>query len=135
MYESYKAGENVALDKSLELSKKIAQLGKKYKNEKNYILINHITQISRSSSSVSANLAEIVSTLSFKYKISKINIALGECRETRIWLEIMQYNEMISDDDYSYLIGLCDDICRILYATVHTLQQKQRETEKKASKK
>ena len=125
MYESYKQGDNVALDKSLELARRIAILGKRFQNEKNYILINHITQISRSSSSISANLAEIVFTLSIKHKISKINIAVGECRETRIWLEILKYNDMIPDDEYSQLIDLCDDICRILYATLKTLQRKQ----------
>ena len=125
MYESYKQGDNVALDKSLELARRIAIIGKRFQNEKNYVLVNHITQISRSSSSVSANLAEIVFTLSIKHKISKINIAVGESRETRIWLEILKYNDMIPDDEYSQLIDLCDDICRILYATLKTLQRKQ----------
>ena len=128
MYESYKQGDNVALDKSLELARRIAIIGKRFQNEKNYVLVNHITQISRSSSSVSANLAEIVFTLSIKHKISKINIAVGESRETRIWLEILKYNDMIPDDEYSQLIDLCDDICRILYATLKTLQRKQNNT-------
>ena len=128
MYESYKQGDNVALDKSLELARRIAIIGKRFQNEKNYVLVNHITQISRSSSSVSANLAEIVFTLSIKHKISKINIAVGESRETRIWLEILKYNDMITDDEYSQLIDLCDDICRILYATLKTLQRKQNNT-------
>lgn len=121
MYESYRQGDNVALDKSLELAKKVAELGKRYEKDKNYVVINHITQISRSSSSISANLAEIVPTLSVKHKISKINIALGECRETRIWIEILKYNELITDEEFEELTGLSDDVCRILYATMKTL--------------
>ena len=121
MYESYKTGDNIALDKSLELAKKIAQLAKRYEDNKNYIVINHITQISRSSSSISANLAEIVPTLSVKHKISKINISLGECRETRIWLEVLHYNELLSKKEFEELTSLCDDVCRILYATMKTL--------------
>lgn len=121
MYESYKKGDNVALDKSLELVKRIAQLAKRYEKNTNYIVINHITQISRSSTSISANLAEVLPTLSVKHKISKIHISLGECRETRIWLEVLRYNELISENEFEELTTLCDDICRILYATMKTL--------------
>lgn len=118
MNESYTKGRNVALNKALEFVKGVSSIHKRYINETDFSLKNHINQICRISSSVAANLAEIVSSLSTKHKISKINICLGECRESRIWLEILQYNEMLTEAEYNYLTNLCDEIYRILNATL-----------------
>ena len=118
MKSSYDKGENPLLDKSLELALFIANKVKQHKEERNFSIKNYLCQISRSSNSIAANSAEAQAFISNKFKFSKLNIALGECYETRIHAEILFKIEIFSELEYNYVVGLCDEITRILSSAI-----------------
>lgn len=122
MKSSYEKGKNPLLDKSIELALFIASKVKQYKDEPNFSIKNYLCQISRSSNSIAANSAEAQAFISNKFKFSKLNIALGECYETRIHAEILFKMEIFSEFEYNYVVGLCDELTKILLSAIYKLR-------------
>ena len=61
-------------------------------------------QILRSGTAIGANIAESANAQSNKDFLSKINIALKECSETKYWLEILFESETIDKNSFIILL-------------------------------
>ena len=131
MKQAYEKGKNPLIDKSLELALFVASKVKQHRDEQNFSIRSYLSQISRSSNSISANSAEAQAFISDKFKYTKLNIALGECFETRIHAEILYKLELFSDVEYNYVVGLCDEITRMLTSAIYKLRIKIKNSNKK----
>ena len=131
MNSLYEKGNNPLLDKSLELALFFAGKITEYKEEDNYSIKSYLSQISRSSSSIPANVAEAQPPITAKHKYSKLNIAFGECYETRMFIEILHKANILSETEYLYTIGLCDEIGKMLNRSLYNLNQKINDSNKK----
>lgn len=81
----------------------------------------HISgQVLRSGTSPAANYAEARSAESSKDFIHKLKIALKELNETKVWLQIIVQSQMITEEKCARIQKECDELCRILSASVKT---------------
>lgn len=81
-------------------------------------------QLIRSGTSIGANVHESRSAQSDKDFISKLEIALKEARETEYWLKILIKSELVPEARFVTLLSECQEIVRILIASVAKLKQK-----------
>ena len=79
------------------------------------------SQLSRSGTSVGANIREAFCGVSDKEFVVKLQISLKECSETEYWLELLDYCDMYHNDD---LLSLCREVYRILTASIKTAKEK-----------
>ena len=81
----------------------------------------HVTgQILRSGTSPAPNYGEARSAESSNDFIHKLKVALKELNETKVWLQIIRRSEMISSEKYTEIYKSCDELCRIISASVRT---------------
>ena len=81
-------------------------------------------QILRSGTSPAPNYAEARSAESVNDFIHKLKIALKELNETKVWLQIITQSKMLSVEDCFTLQKTCDELCRIISASVKTALQR-----------
>lgn len=81
-------------------------------------------QISRSGTSIGANVHEAQYAQSRKDFVSKLEIALKETSETSYWLKLMYYTGRISEQDYYETEKMCGNIRRLLIASCRTAKEK-----------
>jgi four helix bundle protein len=77
-------------------------------------------QILRSGTSPAPNYGEARSAESSNDFIHKLKVALKELNETKVWLQIIRRGEMISSEEYTEIYKSCDELCRIISASVRT---------------
>ena len=77
-------------------------------------------QILRSGTSPAPNYAEARSAESSNDFIHKLKVALKELNETTVWLQIISRSQMILINEFSGLQNECDELCRIISASVKT---------------
>jgi four helix bundle protein len=77
-------------------------------------------QILRSGTSPAPNYAEARSAESPNDFIHKLKIALKELNETKVWLQIIVRSQMILINEFFGLQNECDELCRIISASVKT---------------
>lgn len=107
-----------AQDKSKKFAIRIVRFYKYLTSEKQeYVLAK---QILKSGTAIGANLAEAVNAQSRRDFLSKINIALKECTETKYWLEILHESEIIAEDEFASLHNDCSEIEKMLARSVKT---------------
>ncbi len=81
----------------------------------------HISgQILRSGTSPAPNYAEARSAESSKDFIHKLKVVLKELNETKVWLQIIVRSELLPVDEVLVLQKECDELCRIMSASVKT---------------
>lgn len=85
---------------------------------------NTIFQISKSSSSVYANIREANYGQSRADMLSKFEIAIKECSETEGWLQLLFNTKAIDEETYKNNRNLCGRIRRMLIASCKTLKDK-----------
>lgn len=86
----------------------------------------HISdQLLRSGTAAAPNFAEGRSGESKRDFSHKLRIALKELNEARVWLKIIIEAEMLPGELLHDLCKECDELCRILYASIQTVQRKQ----------
>ena len=107
--------ENKLLDLSMNFSVSILQLTGKIKGHSS--LVN---QLERSATSVGANIHESCYAQSKPDFISKLQIALKECHETKYWLELFSRALLCDNDSIQRLRNECDTIRRILVSSINT---------------
>ncbi len=107
--------ENKLLDLSMHFSVSILQLTGKIKGHSS--LVN---QLERSATSVGANIHESCYAQSKPDFISKLQIALKECHETKYWLELFSRASLCDNDSIKRLRNECDTIRRILVSSINT---------------
>lgn len=87
----------------------------------------HISgQLLRSGTSPAPNYAEARGAESQKDFLHKLKIVLKELNETRIWLKILIRAELIPEHRLEPLLDECDQLCRIISASIQTASQQQK---------
>ena len=81
-------------------------------------------QLLRSSSSISANIAEAKYAESNADFIHKLDIALKEASETQNWLVLLNKSGVIGDECFKTLRNKCGKIMRMLIAAINTVKSK-----------
>ena len=79
------------------------------------------SQILRSGTSPAPNYGEARSAESTNDFVHKLKVALKELNETKVWLQIITVSEMISVEDCAEVNKSCDELCRIISASVWTV--------------
>ena len=79
--------ENPAVEKSFAFAVRIVRLYKYLCDEKKEFVLSK--QLLRSGTSIGANIVEAQQGQSRKDFLSKMNVALKECAETKYWIELL----------------------------------------------
>lgn len=89
--------------------------------DKEYIISK---QIVRSGTSIAANVAEAMFPQSDADFLSKMNIALKEANETKLWIRLLKECNYISEVKYQTLLQDCERIIKILFTIVNKLKKR-----------
>ena len=79
-----------------------------------------VNQITRSATSIGANIHEANYASSKADFINKFQIALKECYETDYWLNLFKETNMITVEEYNTLFSRCSKIRRLLISSITT---------------
>ena len=113
---------NPIKEKSFAFSISVVQVCRKIAlEEKEYILTRQLT---RSGTSIGANIEEAQDAQSTKDFVSKMSIALKEARETMYWLRIVSECEISKSQDINKLIDRCDELISLLVSIVKSCKAK-----------
>lgn len=113
--------EDKLSDLSMQLSVDILKLAKELRVKHEMVISN---QISRSATSVCANIAESKYGHSRADFIAKLEIALKEASETGKWLEMLLKTEYIDEATYKAIDKTCSTIRILLIASIKTAKGK-----------
>jgi four helix bundle protein len=81
-------------------------------------------QLLRSGTSPAPNYAEARGAESNADFVHKLKIALKELNESSVWLKMICRAELMNETRLSPLIDECQQLCRILNASIRTAKQK-----------
>ena len=115
-------GENILRDKSFAFALRIIELRRLLVNQ--YREYELSKQILRSGTSIGANIEESVHAQSTPDFIHKLSIAQKEANETNYWLRLLRESRSLDAAFANELLADCDEIQRILTASIKTLKQK-----------
>ncbi len=91
---------------------------------------NHIAgQVLRSGTAPAAHYAEARSAESAKDFQHKLKICLKELNESRVWLRVVIKSQMFSNAKIDPLYQECDELCRIVNASIKTSRQRTQPTQ------
>ncbi len=107
-------------DLSMDLSVDILNLAKELRLKHENVISN---QISRSGTSICANIAESKYAHGRADFIAKLEIALKETNETGKWLEMLWKSEHIDEARYKMLDRKCSTIRFLLVKSITTAKQ------------
>ena len=102
---------------SMQLSVDVLKLAKELRTKHETVISN---QISRSATSVCANIAESKYGHSRADFIAKLEIALKEANETGRWLEMLLKSGYIDEDTFKLIDKTCSTIRILLIASIKT---------------
>ena len=112
--------ESVLREKSKDFAKAIVfamrEVGEKHREK---VLTGQLT---RSGTSIGANIHEAQYAQGRADFISKLEIALKECYESEYWLELMYETNLIGEETYKTLLHECGTIRRMLIASCTTMK-------------
>ena len=114
-----KKGDKLA-DLSMQLSVDVLNMCKDLKKQGETVISN---QISRSATSICANIAESKYAHGRADFIAKLQISLKEASETGKWLEMLYKTEYISEEQYKHLNKLCSTIRILLIKSINTAKE------------
>lgn len=112
LYNTVEMRENVIQKKSYEFAVKIVLLYKKIVRQHNDFIISK--QLLRCWTSIWANVEEANGWQSKKDFLSKMSIAYKEARESDYWLRILKDTQMISQEEYTTINNLLQEILKII---------------------
>ena len=113
---------NIIADKSKKFAIRIVNLYKILVYDKNETVMSK--QLLRSGTSIGANIAEAVCSISKKDFLSKMYIAFKECSETVYWIELLYETKFINYEEYVSIYGDCTELKRILSSITKTAKEK-----------
>jgi four helix bundle protein len=91
--------------------------------------VNHIAgQLLRSGTAPAALYAEARGAESPKDFQHKLKVCFKELNESRVWLKIVIKSKMIKQEKLSNLYQECDELCRIINASIKTSRKNQNQT-------
>ena len=105
---------------SMQLSVDVLNMCKTLKKQGESTISN---QISRSATSICANIAESKYAHGRADFIAKLQIGLKEASETGKWLEMLYKTEYISEEQYKHLNKLCSTIRVLLIKSITTAKE------------
>ena len=108
-------------DLSMQLSIDVLKLSKDLKSKHENVISNQIT---RSATSVCANIAESKYGHSRADFIAKLEIALKEASETGKWLEMLFKTDYIDEVTYKNINTTCSTIRILLITSIKTAKSK-----------
>ena len=88
-----------------------------FENKKEYEIGR---QILRSGTSIGTNVAEAQQAQSQADFLTKMNIALKECTETKYWLRLLKATKKLTEHEVKSIYDECVEIEKILYTIVRT---------------
>ncbi|MFH0734322.1 MAG: four helix bundle protein [bacterium] len=109
---------NIVLDKSFMFALKIIDLYKKLISNKEFVISN---QLLKSATSIGANINEATAAASRKDFVNKMVIASKEARETKYWLELLNYAKFY-ETDYFIFLNDVNELIKLLTAIIKTSQ-------------
>jgi four helix bundle protein len=90
---------------------------------------NHIAgQLLRSGTAPAALYAEARGAESPKDFQHKLKVCFKELNESRVWLKILIKSKMVKQEKMSSLYQECDELCRIINASIKTSRKNQTQT-------
>lgn len=110
--------KNIIKSKSFNFALKIISLNQKLVKKNEYVISR---QLLKSGTSIGANVEEAGAAQSKRDFIAKMSIASKEARETKYWLRLLKYSELIKFD--GELLKEIGEIINILTAIVKTSQK------------
>ena len=113
---------NLIVEKSFNFAKRIVNLNKYLSSEKKEYTLSK--QITRSGTSIGANVFEAQNAQSNADFASKMNIALKEATETLYWLMLLCETDYITQNEFKSLETDLTDIRNILSAICKTSYNK-----------
>ena len=113
--------DNIVFDKSKLFAIRIIRLCKLLQERKEYIISKQIT---RSGTSIGANISEAQFAISKKDFQSKMYIALKETHETLYWLELLYKTEYLSETEYNSINDDCLELKKMLSSITKTTKEK-----------
>jgi four helix bundle protein len=81
-------------------------------------------QLLRSATSIGANVEEANAGQTKKDFVAKMAIAAKEANESRYWIRLLVDAEILNQETSEKLIKNCDELIRMLTATVKTAQRR-----------
>ena len=115
--------ESVTYDKSKAFAVRIVRMCKWLRNEHKDFVISQ--QCLRSGTSIGANLCEAMHGQSRPDFVAKLHIALKEAFETNYWLELLHETDYLNDSTFESMQGDCEEIIKLLTATINTSKSNQ----------
>ena len=110
--------ESVLRDKTFAFALRVVKLYKYLTTDhKEYVLSK---QVLRSGTSIGANVEEAKHAQSKIDFVHKLSIAQKEASETNYWIRLLNKSEYLEDKLANSLISDCDEIQRILTASIKT---------------
>lgn len=79
-------------------------------------------QLLRSGTAGAPHYSEARSAESKRDFAHKLRLALKELNESRVWLKIVLRRNMAPADEAAPLLQECQELCRIIYASIQTVQ-------------
>lgn len=116
------SNESAAMQKSKAFAIRTVKLYNYLCEEKREYVLSK--QLLRSGTSIGANLAEARCAISKKEFLTKVSISFKECSETVYWLELLHDTNYITDLQYNSMSTDCNELYKILSATIATLREK-----------
>ena len=117
-YES----KSIAFAKSEDFALRTIKLYKHLTEKKKEFIISK--QILRSGTSIGANLAESVYSVSNPDFLNKHCIAQKECAETLYWLRLLRKSDFITEKQFGDIYKDGDEIGRLLASIIKTMKAK-----------
>lgn len=114
-------------EKSLNFAVRIVKLSKFLNTQRQYVLAE---QIIKSGTSIGANIYESFQAETKPDFIHKLGIAQKECSETLFWLKLLVMSNLISKKGYDSLDSDCQEIMRLLVASIKTSKKNLSNTSK-----
>ncbi|MDE5887499.1 MAG: four helix bundle protein [Muribaculaceae bacterium] len=109
--------DNVLYNKSLNFAIRIVKLYSCLKDRGEYIMSK---QIMRSGTSIGANITEALDAQSGMDFVSKLSIALKECKETRYWLTLLHRVGILYGKEYDSLDKDASELNALLVSIIKT---------------
>ena len=105
-------------EKSFKFAIRIVNLYKYLQEDKKEFVLSK--QILKSGTSIGANINEAQQGQSKKDFLTKMNISLKECTETKYWIELLTATEYINQEQKDSILADCIEIEKMLTSIVKT---------------
>ena len=110
---------NILQDKTSKLMGRIVKMIA-YLKTKHNVEASWINQLSRSGTSIGANIAESKNAQSRADFVSKLNIALKEADETKYWIDIIHQSGGLNDVECSSITRDVNEVIYLLTSIIKT---------------